>query len=36
MPHDKHFSQHTKIVCTLGPGVAASSMIERLIRAGRR
>jgi pyruvate kinase len=34
MTPDKHFNQHTKIVCTLGPGVAAVSMIERLIRAG--
>jgi pyruvate kinase len=35
MPYNKHWwSQHTKIVCTLGPATADSTVIERLIRAG--
>jgi pyruvate kinase len=35
MPYRKHWwSQHTKIVCTLGPATADSGIIERLIRAG--
>jgi pyruvate kinase len=35
MPYHKHWwSQHTKIVCTLGPASADSRVIERLIRAG--
>ncbi len=35
MPFRKHWlSQHTKIVCTLGPATADSGIIEKLIRAG--
>ncbi len=34
MLHKIHWEQRTKIVCTLGPGVESTLMIERLVRAG--
>lgn len=35
MPYRKHWwSQHTKIVCTLGPATSDSAIIEKMIRAG--
>jgi pyruvate kinase len=33
MPLMKPWNQHTKIVCTMGPGLNAG-LIERMIRAG--
>jgi pyruvate kinase len=34
MPRAKHWSQRTKIVCTLGPAAGKPGIIERLIGAG--
>jgi pyruvate kinase len=32
--HSRHWTQRTKIVCTLGPATSHTAMIERIIRAG--